>query len=254
MPSVETYARGRLPRILAQERLAKRICLIGESVRPSLGAQARIIDMTLPWPVLIRVPETEGEFAEIGDVHISGAELTLIDSRHDWHRFPFTFIRAVGRDHLALPDMTGTLVMIEDHEECRLYRSPRIQSAQCFLRTTTAQNLRYELEPEFDLLMAYVRYFFMPDLEYWRHRTLGHYTEYRRWIEELKAVPRGSRSVQGAITRWVELAKWPPLTEWDRCGLDGEAQKRLEGEGTVEGIATGALIALLRRVDPKRPG
>ena len=142
--------------------------------------------------------------------------------------------------------------MIEDHEECRLYMSPRIKSAQCFLRTTTAQDLRYELEPEFDLLMAYVRYFFMPDLEYWRHRTLGHYTEFRRWVGELKALPRGSRSVQGAITRWIEIAEWPTTTEWDPCGLDDETRERFETEGTVEGIATGALVALLRRVDPKR--
>ena len=252
MPSVQTDYQGRLPRPAAQERLARRICFIGAAVAPGLDARARAVDVTLPWPVLIRVPDTEGEFAEIGEVRILGAELSLTDFRRDWHRFPFTFIRCIGRDHLALPDMTSRLVMIEDREECRCYVSPRIQSAQWYLASYAGQHLRYDLEPEFDLLMAYIRHFFMPDLEYWRYRSLGHYTEYRRWVAELRALPPKDRSVQDAIDRWIARAKWSAITEWSRPGQDQANREQLEGERSVEAIATGVLIDLLRRAHSER--
>ncbi len=79
----------------------------------------------------------------------------------------------------------------------------------------------------------------------------GHFTQFRRWVGELKALPRGKRSVQGAITRWIELAKWPTTTEWDPCGLADGTWEWFESKATVEAIATGALIASIRRVDPK---
>ena len=237
---------------MAQERLAQRIALIGEAVRPALDLQVRPVDVVLPTPVLIRVPDTEGDFAEIGDVRVVGTELKLADYRRDEHRFAFTFVRSIGRDHLKLPDMTGTLVTIEDSDECRRYVSPRIRSASCYLADYSTQLLRYDLEQEYDLLMAYVRHFFMPSLKYWRYRTLGHSLEYRHWASEIRKLPPRERRVQRAIERWIEMTKWPPITEWNPLVLNDELWRKFEAEGTVEAIAAGALIALLRRAHRER--
>ena len=147
---------------------------------------------------------------------------------------------------LRLPDLSGTLVTVEDHEECRLCRAPRIAAAQCFLLPYATQHLRYHLEPEFDLLMAYVRHFHMPTLEYWRYRTLPHFTEYRKWATALRNLPKQGRTIADALERWREATRWRHPTEWDQHRLSEETRGRLEAEGTVEGIATGVLIDLLR--------
>jgi hypothetical protein len=250
--SVYTLSSGRLAKQAAQDRLARQLVFIGEAVRPALDLKVLRVDVTLPAPVLIRVPDTAGDFAEIGDVRVVGTELTLTDFRRDEHRFAFTFIRSISRDHLKLPDMTGTLVTIEDEEECRRYVSPRIQSASCYLADHSTQLLRYDLELEYDLIMAYVRQFFMPGLQYWRYRALGHSLEYRHWASEIRDRPPRERRIRHAIERWVEMTKWPPITEWHPCVLDDELRHRFEAEGTVEAIATGALIALLRRAHRER--
>ena len=247
MGSVGTDYKGKLTSRKAQDRLARRICLIGEAVGPALNATSRAVDVTLPFPVLVRVPGSDEETVEIGDVHVVGAELTLMDFRRDWHRYPFTFIREVGRGHLALPDLTGTLVTVEDREECRFYVSPRIKNAQCFLAPYATQHLRYHLEPEFDLLLAYVRCFHAPELVYWRYRPLGRFTEYRKWVERLREVPRGQRSVAAALESWRAVSKWTERTEHDKFELGDEVRQRLEAENTAKAIATGALISLLRQ-------
>ena len=252
MGSVSTQSSGRLASSAAQERLARQLAFIGEAVSPALDLKLQRVDVTLPAPVLIRVPGTEGDFAEVGDVRVVGTELELADFRRDKHRIAFTFIRSIGRDHLKLPDMTGTLVTIEDETECKLYQSPRVSAASCYLAGHSTQLLRYDLEQEYDLVMAHVRRFFMPRLQYWRYRSLGHSLEYRHWTDEIRALPPRERSVQRAIERWIEMTKWPPITEWNPCVLDVELRLKLEAEGTVVAIATGALIALLRRAHRER--
>ncbi len=252
MGSVQTQYKGRLASREAQDRLARRICLIGEAVHPALDVTWRAVDTVLPKPVLVRVPDTECGFAEIGDVHVVGAELTLTDFRRDWHRFPFTFVREIGQDHLVLPDLDGLLVTVEDREECRLYMSPRIQEAQCFLLSYGTQHLRYDLEPEFDLLMAYVRCLHMPDLTYWRYETIPHFNAYRHWVDELKELYRGTRTISDAHERLGKHWSNFKPTEWDRLPIADDVRQRLEKEGTVEAIATGVLITLLRRAHCER--
>ena len=247
MGSVGTNYEGKLTSRKAQERLARRICLIGEAVSPALNATSRAVDTVLPFPVLIRVPGSEEETVEIGDVHVVGAELTLMDFRRDWHRYPFTFIRDVGRGHLALPDLTGKMVTVEDREECRFYMSPRIREAQCFLLPYASQHLRYQLEAEFDLLLAYVRCFHAPELTYWRYAPLSRFTMYREWVEQLREVPRGQRSVAAALESWHKASEWTPRTEHDKFDLRDEVRQKLELENTAESIATGVLISLLCR-------
>ncbi len=252
MGSVHTLSSGRLPNAAAQERLASRLAFIGEAVSPALDLKHKRVDVTLPAPVLVRVPGTEGDFAEIGDVRVVGTELELADFRRDKHRFAFTFIRSIGNDHLKLPDMSGTLVTIEDETECKLYKSPRIRAASCYLADHSTQLLRYDLELEYDLIMAYVRRFFMPGLQYWRYRPLGHSLEYRHWTNQIGKLPPNERRVQSAVEGWIEMTKWPAITEWHPCVLDDELRLKFEAEGTVEAIATGALVALLRRAHRER--
>jgi hypothetical protein len=244
MGSVQTEYKGRLTNRPYLERLARRVHLIGQAVHPALNATSRPVDVTLAWPVLIRVPGQD-RFVEIGDVHVTGAELTFMDFRRDWHRFHFTFIRGIGRGHLALPDMTGSLVTVEDREECRFYMSPAIRAAQCYLAPYGTQHLRYQLENEFDLLMAYVRFFHMPELEYWRYAPLPGFTGYRKWATALREVPRGQRSVAAALETWRTATKWPARNEGDRYDLRDDVRAQLEAENTAEAIATGALISLL---------
>jgi hypothetical protein len=251
MPSVQTDYRGRLTNRQHRERLARRIQLVGQAVHPALSATSRLVDTVLPWPVLVEVPG-EKRFVEIGDVDVTGAELTLMDFRRDWHRFPFTFIREVGRGHLALPDLAGKLVTVEDREECRFYMSPVIQAAQCYLAPYGTQHLRYHLEPEFDLLMAYVRFFHMPELEYWRNGSMNRFIEYRKWATALREIPRGQRSVAAALESWRAATKWPARTESDPYDLRDDVRVKLETENTAEAIATGVIVSLLAQAHMER--
>lgn len=244
MSSVQTDYHGRLANRQHLERLAGRIHLIGQAVHPALNATSRLVDTVLPWPVLVKVPDQD-RFVEIGDVHVVGAELTLMDFRRDWHRFPFTFVRDVGRGHLALPRLEGTLVTVEDREECRFYMSPAIKAAQCYLAPYGTQHLRYQLEVEFDMLMAYVRFFHMPGLEYWCHGPLGWFTTYRKWATALREIPRGQRAVAAARESWRVAAKWPPDRAQRTYDLRDDVRAKLEAENTAEAIATGVLISHL---------
>ncbi|MBI5170559.1 MAG: hypothetical protein HZA61_13810 [Candidatus Eisenbacteria bacterium] len=246
MGSVSTDYRGTLESTRAQDRLARALVQIGEALAPALCAVFRPVDITLDWPVLVRVPGTETDFVEIGDVRVVGAELVLADFRRDRHRLPFTFIRDIGRNHLRLPDIRGTLVTVEDREECRFYTAPRIRSAQCFLAPYATQHLRYDLEGEFDLLMAYVRQFHMPNLHYWRYSPLPRFGEYRKWVGWLHGVPRARRTIADALQEWQRRAAWPAPTEWTKFRIEDSDRRELEERGSVEAIARGVLLDLLR--------
>lgn len=65
-------------------------------------------------------------------------------------------------------DQSGTLVLVEDAERCKLYRRyPLIQAADYYLCTPRV-HLRYFAEKWMDLLLAFIRRFHMPEMHYWR--------------------------------------------------------------------------------------
>ena len=245
MGSVSTHYKGRLDSPRAQERLARRICQIGEALQPALGVTFRPVDVTLAGPVLVGVPGADADIVEIGDVRIVGAEITLADFRRDRHRMPFTFIRSIGRHHLRLPDLGGTLVTVEDREECRFYSSPQIRAAQYFLAPYASQHLRYHLEGEFDLLMAYVRHFHMPRLSYWRYADLPLFNAYRKWATDLMRWPRPQVTIAAALEDWCRSTRWRKPSAHDLMRLTDESRQRLEAEGSIHAIALGVLVGLL---------
>jgi hypothetical protein len=62
-------------------------------------------------------------------------------------------------------------VLVEDAEQCKLYRNPLIQAANFYL-TTPNVHLRYFAENWMDRLLAFIRHFYMPGLHYWRYGDL----------------------------------------------------------------------------------
>jgi hypothetical protein len=111
-------------------------------------------------------PASPNQFLTASQVHLEGLEFQLYDGRCLYpgaDRISFVF--ATFDEY---PALDGSLVYVEDEEQCRLYSNDQIQTAQAFLDAPNI-HLRYYYEKWIDNFLGWVKHFFIADLQYWRY-------------------------------------------------------------------------------------
>ena len=68
----------------------------------------------------------------------------------------------------------GTIVQIQGPELCQLYDDPRIKNADYFVKPATI-HLRYYCEQWMDLLLGWIKHYFISNLHYRRYEDLSGY-------------------------------------------------------------------------------
>jgi HEAT repeat protein len=120
----------------------------------------------------------------VPDMRLQGIDFRLHDPRGLYpgeDRVSFVFV-----DCPRLPSLDGRLVLVTERKQCQEYESELVRVADWYLSTPSI-HLRYFLEEWSDLLLAWVKYFFIPDLHYWRYEDLNQYDVYSRIFEDLAA-------------------------------------------------------------------
>jgi len=101
------------------------------------------------------------EYIYLDEVSLNGIELQLVDSRKLYDtRMSFVFMSS--KKH---PQLDGTIVLLENHEKCLLYREKQIQKADWLLARPSIQ-LRYINEGWVLLLLGGLHHFYIPQLDY----------------------------------------------------------------------------------------
>jgi tetratricopeptide (TPR) repeat protein len=129
----------------------------------------------------------------LDEAHLFGIEFHLYDPRKLYEdRMSFVFL-----SH-EIPVLNGLIVMAEDHDECKEYYSETIQNLDWYL-TTPRIHLRYYLENWFDYLMAWTKYFFIPDLYYWRYSDLPDYENLKQKLDMLVTEVENKERLRGIV-------------------------------------------------------
>lgn len=113
-------------------------------------------------------------------VHLYGLEFDLYDPRLvvNENRLSFVFV-----DHEKLPTLKGKIVLVEDQNECQRYSSLLVRHADWYLCTPSLW-LRYLYEQWLDYLLGWVKYFFIPELYFWRRKELSGYDSLKQRLDE----------------------------------------------------------------------
>lgn len=125
-------------------------------------------------------PERKREvFYSINKAYLYGLEFLLFDprGRDVDDRISFVFLRIDDCDELK-----GKLVLVENQEECQKYYNKKIQESDWYL-TSPRLHLRYFCEKWVDRLMYWVKYFYIPNLHYWRYDDFPGYEEFSHSID-----------------------------------------------------------------------
>lgn len=113
-------------------------------------------------------------------VHLYGIEFYLYDPRPNAYKNRVSF---VFLSHDKVPALNGKVVEVEDHDECQRYTTETIKQADWYL-TEPSGILRYYLEPWFDYFLGWIKYFFIPNLYFWRREDLPGYSQLKRNLDE----------------------------------------------------------------------
>ncbi|MEQ8788627.1 MAG: hypothetical protein RIC55_20120 [Pirellulaceae bacterium] len=107
---------------------------------------------------------------------VEGLDFDLYDPRglypHE-NRASFLFARSG-----TMPHLDGALVHVVGRESCQLYDSELVRDADWYI-TKPHIHLRYYLEDWSDLLLAWIKYFFLPELDYHRYEHLSRWDDFR---------------------------------------------------------------------------
>jgi hypothetical protein len=144
----------------------------------------------------------------VESLRLFGLDFRLFDPRGLYpneDRVSFVFLGCP-----ELPALDGRIARVIDHAEAQLYDADAIRSAD-WVVTAPDIHLRYYLEEWSTQLLAWVKYFFVPDLGYWRGQTLAGWDEAREGYD--RAVASSSRD----LVRRVALG---PLLD----GFEAEAE------------------------------
>jgi hypothetical protein len=118
-------------------------------------------------------------------LRVRGLDFRLFDPRDLYpgeNRMSFVFVESD-----AAPFLNGLLAAIDDGAWCRTHPLESIRTGDWYLQCPFI-HLRYYLEEWTDTLLAWVKFFFMPDLQYWRYDDLSGYTRNREMFEELQSL------------------------------------------------------------------
>jgi hypothetical protein len=158
--------------------------LYGRSARPIQSHDLTKSEMT---GVTLAVFSRSGEerFAvHVPAFRVHGIAFRLYDPRQlysdeDWLSFVFV-------DAPDLPELDGQIVHALPCNERAALDDHWFQTAD-WAFDTPSLHLRYYLEDWFDLLMTWVKIFFISDLEYWRGTVLNRYDELKQSVDRLIA-------------------------------------------------------------------
>jgi hypothetical protein len=81
-----------------------------------------------------------------------------------------------------LPALTGCVAMLNNHDQCDAYEDEVIRSADWFISAPQI-HLRYALEDWTDFLLGWIKYFFMPDLEYYSRSEWDSHARLGLWFD-----------------------------------------------------------------------
>jgi len=110
-----------------------------------------------------------------------GIDFRLFDPRGlypDANRVSFVFLESS-----ELPTLNGCVAQLENREQCHAYGSEVIRAADWYVSAPNI-HLRYYLEEWSDILLGWVKYFFVPDLLYCRYEDLPNYERLRQMFAE----------------------------------------------------------------------
>jgi hypothetical protein len=86
----------------------------------------------------------------------------------------------------AAPFLDGYLATVDGRDWCAASDLDLIKSSDWYVQCPFV-HLRYFLEQWFDMLFAWIKFFFIPDLSYWRYDDLPHYPELRDAFENTQS-------------------------------------------------------------------
>src|SRR4051812_24793602 len=134
------------------------------------------LELRLAGPLGPSKPASPRQFLTASQVHLEGLEFRLYDGRRLYpgaDRMSFVF---AALDEY--PALDGSLVYVEDEEQCRLYSDDQIRNAQAFLDSPNI-HLRYYYEEWMDSFLGWIKHFFIPDLDYWRYEQNSGYKRFQ---------------------------------------------------------------------------
>ncbi len=159
-----------------------------ESIRQS----ARLIESPEAWQAETSIASLavfsradEQRYAiQVPAFRLQGIAFRLYDPRRlyvgeDW--MSFSFVHSPD-----FPELDGQIVHPLTRQACADLDGEWFQRADWVVETPSI-HLRYYLEEWFDLLMAWIKIFYVPDLEYWRNKVLNRFDEIKSSIDRLIA-------------------------------------------------------------------
>ncbi|MBS7250206.1 MAG: tetratricopeptide repeat protein [Candidatus Freyarchaeota archaeon] len=172
----------------------------------------------------VKIEETEEEadmleyirvkWPVLDEVHLFGIEFHLYDPRGPYEdRMSFVFT-----SH-EISALNGLLVMVEDHKECQYYDSKTIQQADWYLARPKI-HLRYYLENWFDYLMGWIKYFFIPDLWYWRYTEMPGYNDLKRKLDLLMPEAETNKLLKDIVFEDIFDSLDFMIIEWAQADVD----------------------------------
>src|SRR5258708_974149 len=143
-----------------------------ELARPAEVHAPGGLELKIAGPLGVQKPKGPAEFLRVSQVRLEGLEFRLYDGRglypgEDRVSFVFAFFD-------EYPGLDGSLVYVEDREQCSLYNNDAIRQADLLLCGPTI-HLRYYCEEWIDYLLAWTKHFYVPGLTWWRYQPMSGY-------------------------------------------------------------------------------
>jgi hypothetical protein len=150
-------------------------------------------------PAFDHAESDSASLALLDNARLSGIDFRLFDPRELYpgrDRMSFVFLETPGT-----PFLDGRLVQVHRSEACKLYAAELIRGANFYL-TAPAIELHAYLEDWSDLLLAWVKYFFVEDLCWRRREEMQGFEDYRDIFLDVETTlgrERAERSTFDAI-------------------------------------------------------
>lgn len=165
-------------------------------------------------------PDSSAIFS-LRDAALWGIEFRLPTIYRDEDRVSFVFLLC------ANPALNGVIVQVEDKQQCKQFESEVVRDADWFLHNSSI-HLRYRFEEWMDLLLGWIKHFYIRDMRYWRYEWLLNY----EWLFS-KTDPKDTHQrdqLFGILkeTLQMEFTGWPhiggdadTMSFWDKLNSIG---------------------------------
>jgi hypothetical protein len=120
-------------------------------------------------------------FYTLERINLYGIEFQLFDPREIQEiddRIGFVFLRIDD-----CPELDGQIVYVEDRDECQKYYNEMIKESDWYLAVPRI-HLRLFCEKWMERLLGWVKYFYVPNLKYWRGEDLAGYDDFSKFIDQ----------------------------------------------------------------------